>query len=88
MKKEQKIEKVRYRKFSPIDRDSPIFEVLSNEEIILDISKDDESGELEVMFHKDACNKYLSVDLLTEIVENGKKLITDEDDEKPKDRNN
>lgn len=81
MKKEQKIEKVRYRKFYPVNRDSPIFEVLSNEEIILDISKDDESGEFEVMFHKNACNKYLSSDLLIEIVENGKKLIIDEGDE-------
>jgi hypothetical protein len=79
MKKEEKIEKVRYRKFFPIDRDSPIFEVLSSEEIILDISKDDGSGEFEVMFHKDACNKYLSADLLIEIVENGKKLIVDEE---------
>ena len=80
MRKEHKIEQVRYRKFSPIDRDSPIFEVLSNEEIILDISKDDESGEFEVMFHQNACNKYLSTDLLIEIVENCKKLIRNEED--------
>ena len=81
MKKEQKIEKVRFRKFSPIDRDSPIFEVLSHEEIIFDISKGDESGEFELMFHKDISNKYMSVDLLIKILENGKKLITKESDE-------
>jgi hypothetical protein len=79
MRKNTKIQQVRYRKFSAIDKDNPIFEVLSNEEIIFDISKDDESGEFEVMFHQAACNKYLSADLLIQVIEGGKKLIIEDE---------
>ena len=64
-----------FRKFSPIDRDNPIFEVLFDQEVIFDISIDDETGEFEVMFHENAGGKYLSADLLIQIVEDGKRLI-------------
>ncbi len=82
MKNGKKIDKVDYIKFWPIDRDSPIFEIWYNEEIVLDIVKNDETGEFEVMFYDVLCKKYyISADLLIEIVEKCKNLIIEECEE-------
>ena len=75
MQKEQKITDYRLRKFSPIDRDTPIFEVIYEDKIVLDISKNEDNGSYEVMFYADAANKSITVELLNEIIEKGKELI-------------
>lgn len=79
MKKEKKIDNVRYRKFAPIDRNSPIFEILLEDEIVMDISKSDCTDEIEIMFHKAIAYKYVTADLLFEIIRKGKSLIRSEE---------
>ena len=41
---------MRFRRFSPIDREYPVFELVDGEDILLDISKND-LGTVEVAFH-------------------------------------
>ena len=44
------VKHVRFRKFSPVDREHPIFELVAGDEILLDISVSDD-GVPEVALH-------------------------------------
>lgn len=65
---------LRIRKFAPIDRDYPIFEVLAGDEVILDVSKDDNEN-LEIAFHTAASNRVMRVCALLEILEECKAML-------------
>ena len=43
--------KLRWRKFSPIDRDFPIYELMDGEVIVLDVTKG-KNGSFEIGFHE------------------------------------
>jgi len=43
-------DQLRVRRFSPVDREYPIFEVIDGDEILFDLSKTDE-GVAEIAFH-------------------------------------
>ena len=59
---------LKVRKFVPVDREYPIFEVLAEEQAILDVLKDDE-GNLEIAFHEAISNRVMRVFALQEIIE-------------------
>lgn len=69
---------IRIRKFSPIDRDYPIFEVLVGDKVILDVSKD-ENGNDEIAFHDAVSNRVIRVCALLEIIEECKAMMEAEE---------
>jgi hypothetical protein len=68
---------LRFRKFSPIDREYPIFELVEGENVLLDIGATDE-GLMEVAIHAAAANKLFRYDQLMELLIKGQKLLEDE----------
>jgi hypothetical protein len=70
-------EMLHFRKFSPIDKKYPIFELVEGDVVLLDVSAN-ENGEIEVAVHEGAANRVLSLDVLTGLLEQGRKLVEDE----------
>ncbi len=68
---------LRFRKFSPIDREYPIFELVEGENVLLDIGATDD-GLLEVAIHAAAANKLFRYDQLMELLIKGQKLLEEE----------
>lgn len=66
-----------FRKFSPIDRDHPIFELVDGDEILFDVSLGDH-GRLQVAFHEAIGNRVLECGTLLSILREGARLATDE----------
>jgi hypothetical protein len=64
----------RWRKFSPIDRDDSIFELVADDVIILDLKRS-ESGGFEVTFHEGASGKSFDLATLLRLIETGKSLV-------------
>lgn len=79
MKRMQK-EKLRLSMFAPIDRETPIIEVLFEHKVLLDLSykNDDPSKEIEVLFHDDIAGACFGVSKLIDLVEEGKKRLLEE----------
>lgn len=63
-----------FRKFTDINRDYPLFELLDGETIIFDIGLSDE-GSLEIAFHEGASNRVLKLDEFLKLLEEGRKLV-------------
>ena len=74
----QIISDLRIRKFVPLDRVYPILEVLMDDEVILDISRDNNRN-LEIAFHDGISNKVMPVSKLLEIVEECKTMLDKQD---------
>jgi hypothetical protein len=68
---------LRFRKFSPIDREYPIFELVEGENVLLDVGATDD-GLMEVAIHAAAANKLFRYDQLMELLIKGQKLLEDE----------
>ena len=72
------INKYRLRKCTDINIELPFFEVLDEEDVVLiDISKNDKD-EYEILFHDGCLSRNVTVDLLVQIVNEAKALISDE----------
>ena len=69
---------LRWRKFSPIDRAAPIFELLDRDGVILLDLTLDENGQLELAFHAGAAGRMLRVATLEAALAAGKALLRDE----------
>jgi len=67
----------RWRKFSPLDRDSPIYELLDGDVIILDVAQD-KSGNLEIAFHEGASGRILELAILEQLLAEAKRLLAPE----------
>ncbi len=77
---------LRFRKFSPIDREYPIFELVEGENVLLDVGATDD-GLLEVAIHAAAANKLFRYDQLMELLIKGQKLLEEEMQEDRKGNN-
>ena len=60
------IEDVRFRKFWPVDRQTPLFEVLANEDILFDVGRT--STGFDVAFHSAASRYIWDVALLRKVI--------------------
>jgi hypothetical protein len=70
------------RKFTSIDRESPIFEVMLEGEVIFDIARSDGSdlsSEFEIAFHEAALGRRVPVGVVIEIVHAAQKLIVEDE---------
>ena len=68
---------VRFRKFCPVDREHPIFELVEGDEVLLDVSSSDD-GVLEVALHEASRGKVFKLDDLYAILMQGKRLLEEE----------
>ena len=73
----QYVKHVRFRKFAPVDREYPIFELVEDDNVLLDISASDE-GVIEVALHEAGTGKIFKLDELHAILLQGKRLLEEE----------
>ncbi len=73
----QYVKHVRFRKFSPVDREYPIFELAEEDDVLLDVSVSDD-GILEVALHEACIGKVFKLDDLHAILMQGKQLLEEE----------
>ena len=73
----QYVKHVRFRKFSPVDREYPIFELVEEDRVLLDVSSSDD-GVLEVALHEASVGKIFKLDDLHAILMQGKRLLEEE----------
>jgi hypothetical protein len=66
-----------FRRFSAIDRENPISELVDGTTILLDVSKNDQ-GTLEVAFHGALQGRVLSLELLERLLGEGRRLAEGE----------
>jgi hypothetical protein len=71
------VKNVRFRKFAPIDREYPIFELVEGNDVLLDVSASDD-GVLEVALHEAGRGKVFKYDDLHAILLQGKRLLEEE----------
>ncbi|MGK3997597.1 hypothetical protein [Sorangium sp. So ce1024] len=69
---------LRWRKFSPIDRDFPIYELVDGDTIVLDLTRD-EDGNFEVAFHDGARGRSLDLATLERLLEEAKNFLLREE---------
>ena len=67
----------RFRKFSPIDREYPIYELVDGDTILLDIAASDE-GEIEVSLHEGSANRTFSYDQLLQLLAEGRRILEED----------
>ena len=70
--------KLRWRKFSPIDRDFPIYELVHGEVIILEVTKG-ELGSLELAFHDGASGRVFDLGEIERLIAEVKILLVNEE---------
>lgn len=80
MKQKTKINKVQFQKFCPLDMDTPILEILFGNEIIMDVARDDSTGDFEVVIYKNICKKPIPLKLLAEIIDKSRSFATEVSD--------
>src|SRR5215510_12133987 len=73
----QYVKQVRFRKFSPVDREYPIFELVEGDDVLLDVSSSDD-GVLEVALHEASKGKVFKLDDLHAILMQGNRLLEEE----------
>jgi hypothetical protein len=66
---------LRWRKFVPIDRDYPIYELVDGETILLDVTKTEDR--LEIAFHEGAAGRVLDLATLEALVADVKVELVD-----------
>jgi hypothetical protein len=71
------VQHVRFRKFSPVDREYPIFELVEGDDVLLDVSVSDDEV-LEVAVHEASIGKIFKLDDLHAILIQGKRLLEEE----------
>lgn len=65
---------LRIRKFSPIDREWPIFEVMDGDCVLFDVTKSD-TGDLELAFHDGAKDKVVPLDEVMRVIQEATELL-------------
>src|SRR6266508_3134312 len=73
----QYVKHVRFRKFSPVDREYRIFELVAGDEILLDVSVSDD-GVPEAALHEASIGKIFKLDDLYAFLVQGKRLLEEE----------
>jgi hypothetical protein len=73
----QYVKHVRFRKFAPVDREYPIFELVEDNDVLLDVSASDE-GVIEVALHAAGTGKIFKLDELHAILLQGRRLLEEE----------
>ena len=73
----QYVKHVRFRKFSPVDREYPICELVEGDNVLLDVSSSDDRV-LEVALHEASVGKSFKLDDLHTILMQGKRLLEQE----------
>ena len=68
---------LRLRKFSPIDRDYPIYEVVDGDCVLLDVGRTDD-GAYEVAFHAGASGRVMSLAVLERMIAEARELLAAE----------
>lgn len=68
---------LRLRKFSPIDREHPVYEIIEGDEVLFDVSRND-AGEYEFGAHAASSGRVLPLLEITALVEEAKKLLEEE----------
>ena len=71
------VKHVRFRKFAPVDREYPIFELVEGDDVLLDVSVSDDEV-LEVALHEASRGKIFKLDDLHAILMQGKRLLEEE----------
>jgi hypothetical protein len=69
--------KPHFRKFSPIDREHPIFELVEDDTVLFDISRSD-AGEVEVALHAGGANRIFAHNELIRLLHEGRRLVEDD----------
>lgn len=69
---------LRWRKFSPIDRDFPIYELLEGEVVVLDITRDENHG-FEIAFHQGALGRVFDLATVERMIAEAKLLLENEE---------
>jgi hypothetical protein len=58
---------IKWRKFSPIEREHPIYELVHNDAIIFDVTMDDD-GKLRIAFHDGASGHVFDLDVIERLI--------------------
>jgi hypothetical protein len=69
-----RVKNLHFRKFSPIDREHPIYELVEGDTVLLDIGATD-ADEIEVALHEGGANKIFSHDELLQLLADGRRLV-------------
>ncbi|WP_437576752.1 hypothetical protein [Sorangium sp. So ce887] len=69
---------LRWRKFSALDRDFPIYELVDGDAIVLDLTGD-ERGNFEISFHDGARGRVLDLATLERLLAEAKSLLMQEE---------
>ena len=68
---------LRLRRFSPIDRNYPIYEVLDGRDILLSIARTDD-GDYELWSNPVSTGRVLPLESVTQLIAEAKRLLTEE----------
>lgn len=68
----------RFRKFSPIDRERPIFELVCEDVVLFDVARNDD-GIVEVAIHEAAANKLFALEDLLAVLDAGRQCVDDDE---------
>ena len=70
---------LKLQKFSPIDREHPIIEIIDDKgDVLFDLSHND-AGVLEMCFHPALSSRVLPYELVMELIEKAKTRVQEED---------
>jgi hypothetical protein len=69
---------LRWRKFSPIDRDFPIYELVAGDVIILDVTRGERQS-LEIAFHEGASGHVFDLGTIERLLAEVKGLLANEE---------
>ncbi len=68
---------LRLRKFSPIDREYPIYEIVQGQVSLFDVGRND-AGDYEIAFHPASSGKILSLDAVKALIREAEQLLSEE----------
>ena len=69
----------RFQKCTDVDKELPIYELIDESNaILLDISMDDDTKSIHVLFHHDIVKQEMHLDTLRMIIDEGERLIINE----------
>jgi hypothetical protein len=71
------MKQLRWRKFSPIDRDYPLYELTVGDDMLLDVTRD-ASGAFEIRFEQEAVGKTLDLDEFIRLLAEARELLANE----------
>lgn len=66
-------EQIRLRRFSPVDRATPLFEAMVGDDILFDVGE--EEGRFDIAFHEGAVKYTIDMDVFVAVMTNARALI-------------